>query len=91
MALSNFQTTSVALVIVLTSLVSMICGGWGKMSVSQEIQQAARGGVEELNLSNRGLTSLPPEIGQLSSLKKLRLECQTTFLPGMNSVIFCLL
>jgi hypothetical protein len=61
MALANFQTIFITLIIVLTSLVSAICSGWGKMSVDQEIQQAAKDGVEELNLSNRGLTSLPPK------------------------------
>jgi small GTP-binding protein len=35
------------------------------------IKQAAKDGVTTLDLSNMGLTELPPEIGQLSKLKRL--------------------
>jgi Leucine-rich repeat (LRR) protein len=48
----------------------------------QLIQQAARDGVATLNLSNQGLSSLPPEIGQLSKLQTLDLNYnQLTSLP----------
>ena len=35
------------------------------------IEQARRENWEELDLSNKGITELPPEIGQLKNLKKL--------------------
>jgi small GTP-binding protein len=38
------------------------------------IEQARRENWEELDLSNKGITELPPEIGQLKNLKKLDLE-----------------
>ena len=37
----------------------------------RKIEQAARDGLEELDLSGMELTELPPEIGKLSRLKKL--------------------
>lgn len=74
MALSNFQTVIVVLTIALMGLAPVICGSLGQKSIRQEILETANSGVEELNLSNRGLTSLPPEIGQLVQLKKLRLD-----------------
>jgi internalin A len=39
----------------------------------QTIEQAAREGWEELDLSDQQLTALPPEIGQLTQLKVLKL------------------
>lgn len=71
---SKFQAIPIVLAIVSTTLASAICDVSGQLSVRQEIQQAAQNGVEELNLSNRGLTSLPPEFGQLTQLKKLWLN-----------------
>jgi internalin A len=48
----------------------------------EEIQQAKREQVEELDLSESGLTELPPEIGQLSQLRELVLfGNQLTKLP----------
>ena len=41
--------------------------------VRQRIEQAAREGPTGLRLSDEGLTALPPEIGQLSQLRKLDL------------------
>ncbi|HNJ14326.1 MAG TPA: leucine-rich repeat domain-containing protein, partial [Anaerolineales bacterium] len=38
------------------------------------IRQAAESGAESLEFYNLGLTSLPPEIGQLVNLKKLFLS-----------------
>ena len=38
------------------------------------IDQAAQENWEELDLSDKGLTELPPEIGQLTKLKKLNLR-----------------
>ncbi|MCT7975952.1 COR domain-containing protein [Laspinema olomoucense] len=40
----------------------------------QIIQQAAEDGATSLHLSGKGLTKLPPEIGQLSNLTELNLE-----------------
>jgi internalin A len=40
----------------------------------ERIRQAADSGAESLDLSSLGLTSLPPEIGQLTNLKKLNLS-----------------
>ncbi|BAZ65714.1 MAG: hypothetical protein KME28_10810 [Pelatocladus maniniholoensis HA4357-MV3] len=40
----------------------------------QVIEQAATEGVSELDLSGRNLTTLPPEIGKLTQLKKLILD-----------------
>ena len=37
------------------------------------IEEAAREGVTELDLSGKNLTVLPPEIGKLTQLKKLNL------------------
>ena len=68
------KTISILLVIVLTSLTSAICTGSGQPSARQEILQAAKNQAETLNLSNRGLTELPAEIGQLSHLKVLKLD-----------------
>ena len=68
----NIQTVAIALMVVLTGLTSTICSGSGQLLVHQEIQQAARNGAEELNLSNRGLTTLPPEIEQIPGLKIIR-------------------
>jgi len=46
------------------------------------IKQAAKDGVTSLDLSGRGLTELPPEIGLLSQLTSLRLsENKLTALP----------
>jgi Leucine-rich repeat (LRR) protein len=46
------------------------------------IDQAAAEGWEELNLSGRGLSSLPPEIWKLTGLKKLDLSInQITEIP----------
>ena len=73
MAIFNVQMISIVIMIALTGLAAAICGGSG-LSVRQEIQQAAESAAEELGLSNRGLTSLPPEIGQLTRLRKLRLD-----------------
>ncbi len=41
------------------------------------IRQAADSRAETLDLSNLGLTSLPPEIGQLTNLKELNIFCNT--------------
>jgi internalin A len=38
------------------------------------IERAARDGLNKLDLSGKGLTDLPPEIGQLSQLTILDLE-----------------
>ncbi len=38
------------------------------------IEEAKASGVTALDLSNKGLTRLPPEIGQLPNLKELRLD-----------------
>ncbi|WP_104908849.1 leucine-rich repeat domain-containing protein [Nostoc sp. 'Lobaria pulmonaria (5183) cyanobiont'] len=40
----------------------------------QIIQKAARDKVTELDLSGKGLTTLPPEIGQLTNLRSLHLH-----------------
>ncbi len=42
-----------------------------RIEVLRRIEQVARDGVEELDLSGMGLSELPPEIGKLSKLKKL--------------------
>ena len=50
--------------------------------VRQEIEQAAREGAAELSFVVRGLTALPPEIGQLTQLQSLNLDNnQLTALP----------
>jgi small GTP-binding protein len=50
--------------------------------VLELIEQAAREGQKELNLGNQHLTSLPPEIGKLTSLTNLNLDNnQLTSLP----------
>ena len=50
--------------------------------VRQRIEQAAREGATELDLARRGLTALPPEIGQLSQSQRLVLQGnQLTALP----------
>ena len=49
----------------------------------QAIQKAAKDGVTHLNLSGKELTSLPPEIGQLTKLNTLALSGnRLTSLPG---------
>jgi len=49
----------------------------------QIIAQAAQEGALELDLSGKGLTSLPPEISQLTNLRKLNLSSnQLTNLPA---------
>jgi len=42
--------------------------------LSEVIAKAAREGATELDLSGKGLTALPPEIGQLTNLTTLRLD-----------------
>ncbi len=74
----NFQPLSLSFTILLISLNSVICGGGsGRLSVQQEIRQAANRKAEDLNLSNRGLTTLPHDIRQLTDLKVLRLNGNT--------------
>ncbi|MCK6628610.1 MAG: leucine-rich repeat domain-containing protein [Anaerolineae bacterium] len=52
----------------------------------QLIEQAARDKVTLLNLSSKGLTKLPPEIGQLTDLRVLDLSRnQLTMLPPNRS------
>ena len=46
------------------------------------IEQAVRDKVTKLELSNKGLTTLPPEIGQLTNLRSLNLSfSQLSSLP----------
>ncbi|NEU81532.1 leucine-rich repeat domain-containing protein, partial [Nostoc sp. UIC 10630] len=48
----------------------------------QIIEQAVKDEVTELDLSNKGLTTLPPKIGQLTNLQSLDLsENQLSSLP----------
>jgi internalin A len=52
------------------------------------IDRAARDGVTELNLSKQGLTTLPPEISQLTNLRELNLSGnQLTRLPDEMSAL----
>jgi Leucine-rich repeat (LRR) protein len=71
---SNFQTLLLGITIAVTSLSFVNCGSSGRLSVQQEIQRAVNSNAEELDLSNRALTRLPPDIVRLPQLKVLRLN-----------------
>ena len=48
----------------------------------QRIEDARQSGATELDLTHRGLTTLPPEIGQLTALQRLTVHGnQLTALP----------